>query len=51
MDFDRRPRAEIIKMLESGKYSEEEISKILVDYDMPESYARYLVEKMLIEKS
>ncbi|WP_305463193.1 hypothetical protein [Photobacterium leiognathi] len=35
-------------MLESGKYSTEQIADSLIDYDMPDSYARELVEKMAI---
>ncbi|PPD04185.1 MAG: hypothetical protein CTY29_06690 [Methylobacter sp.] len=50
MDFDRKPTMEIIKMLESGKYSESEIAKMLADYDMPESYARELVENTLMNR-
>jgi len=50
MDFDRNATMEIIKMFESGKFSEGEISKMLVDYDMPESYARDLVEKTLMNR-
>ncbi|MDP5144828.1 TIR domain-containing protein [Shewanella sp. ULN5] len=50
MDFDRKPTLEILKMLESGKYSEDEIAKYLVDYDMPESYASDLVKKTILNK-
>lgn len=50
IDFDRKPTMEILKMLESGKFSESEIAKMLVDYDMPESYARELVKKTLMNR-
>jgi|SRR5690554_810000 len=49
-DFDRKSRMEIIKMLESGNYSQSEIAKLLVDYDMPESYAQKLVENTLMNR-
>lgn len=39
-DFDRKPTIEILKMLESGKYSEGEIAKILIDYGIPEIYEK-----------
>ncbi len=37
-------------MIESGMFSESDISKILVDYDMPESYARELVENSIMNR-
>jgi hypothetical protein len=50
IDFDRKPTMEIIKMLESGKFSESEIAKMLIDYDMPESYATELVKKTIMNR-
>lgn len=41
----------ILNMAESGKFSEDEIMSSLIDYDMPESYARDLIKKTLINRS
>lgn len=49
-DFDRKPTIEVLKMLESGKYSESEIAKMIIDYDMPESYAKKLIEKTIMDR-
>lgn len=48
MDFDKRVKSKILDMLKSGKYSQVQISDSLADYDMPDSYARDLVEKMSV---
>lgn len=48
MDFDKRVKSKILNMLESGKYTKDQIADSLVDYDMPDSYAQDLVEKMAI---
>ncbi len=50
INFDQKPIMEVIKMIESGMFSESDISKILVDYDMPESYARELVENSIMNR-
>lgn len=47
-EFDKSVVMKIINMAESGKFSEDEIVSSLIDYDMPESYARGLVKKSLI---
>ncbi len=49
-DFNRKPTIEIINMIESGKYSESEIAKMLINYDIPESYAKNLVETVMSNK-
>lgn len=48
IDFDKRVKSKILNMLESGKYTKDQIADSLVDYDMPDSYAQDLVEKMSI---
>lgn len=48
MNFDKKAEMKIIKMLESGDFNEKEIVNSLIDYDMPESYARKLVEKHIV---
>lgn len=47
-EFNKNVMMKIINMAESGKYSEDEIMSSLIDYDMPESYARDLIKKILI---
>jgi hypothetical protein len=48
INFDKRVKSKILDMLESGKYTKDQIADSLVDYDMPDSYAQDLVEKMSI---
>jgi hypothetical protein len=50
-EFDRKPGIDFFKMIDSGKYSESEISKMLIDFDMPESYAKDLVKKTLMNRN
>ena len=51
MHFDKKSEMKIIKMLESGEFSEKDIVNSLRDYDMPESYARKLVEKHIMNSN
>lgn len=46
-DFDKKIVIQIIDMIESGKYTPDQIANTLVDYDMPKEYARDLVNKTL----
>lgn len=48
IDFDRNIRKKIKSMIDSGKYTEDEMITSLINYDMPESYARDLIKKMMI---
>jgi hypothetical protein len=48
MNFDKKVKSKILDMLESGKYTQEEIAGSLVNYDMSDSYARDLVDKMSV---
>lgn len=47
-DVDKNVRDKVISMFESGKYKEDEIVSSLIDYDMPEAYARNLVRKTVM---
>lgn len=49
IDFDKRVRSRILKMMQSGKYSEDEIVSAIIDYDMPEDYAKKLVRNFQLE--
>jgi hypothetical protein len=51
MHFDKKSEMKIMKMLESGEFSEKEIVNSLRDYDMLESYARKIVEKHLMNSN
>jgi len=47
-DFDNKKIVfEIIDMMESGKYSSDQIANILVDYNIPKEYAHGLVNKTI----
>ncbi|WP_024590179.1 MULTISPECIES: TIR domain-containing protein [unclassified Pseudoalteromonas] len=46
-DFDKKIVVKIIDMIESGKYSPDQIANALVDYDIPKDYAHNLVNKTL----
>jgi hypothetical protein len=48
IDFDKNHKTKILNMLGSGKYTKEQIADSLVNYDMPDSYAQDLVNKMYI---
>lgn len=50
INFDKNAEMKIIDMISSGEYSESEIINSLLDYDMPKSYARKLVEKHLVNR-
>jgi hypothetical protein len=50
VDFDKKADITIMKMLDSGKYSENEIVNALIDYDMPDSYARTLLQKHMMSR-
>lgn len=51
IDFDKNVKKKIMSMIDSGKFSEDEIISSLIDYDMPESYAGELVKKMMLNLS
>lgn len=51
MNYDKKVEMKIIDMLESGDFTEKEIVNSLLNYDMPESYARKLVEKHFVNSS
>lgn len=46
VDYEKNIKNKIISLIDSGKYSEDEIISTLVDYDLPESYARELMKQM-----
>jgi hypothetical protein len=48
--YDKKAEITIMKMLDSGKYSENEIVSALIDYDMPDSYAKKLLEKHMMSR-
>ncbi len=46
--FGKNEELKIVKMLESGNYTENDIVDFLSNYDMPESYARKIVDKHMV---
>ncbi|QKU90875.1 toll-Interleukin receptor [Vibrio cholerae] len=50
-EFDKNLIIKILQMAESGKFTEDEIMSSLIDYDMPENYARDLIKKTLINRN
>ena len=49
-NYDNKAEMQIIKMLDSGKFSEKEIVNALIDYDIPASYAEKILEKHMVNR-
>jgi hypothetical protein len=49
-DYDKKAEIQIMKMLDSGKFSEKEIVNALINYDMPASYAEKILEKHMVSR-
>jgi hypothetical protein len=50
VNYDKKAEMKIMKMFDSGKFSEKEIVDTLMDYDMPASYAKKIFEKHMVSR-
>jgi hypothetical protein len=50
VNYDKKAEMKIMKMFDSGKFSEKEIVDTLMDYDMPASYAKKIFEKHMMNR-
>ncbi|MDT3779159.1 TIR domain-containing protein [Nitrospira sp. MA-1] len=48
IEFEKNIRKKIINLIQSGKFSEDEIISSLIDYDIPESYARDFIKNTML---